>query len=245
MSNIAKNGFRAEKQICLQENVKRSLETYFKKHIKEFQCVIRKKYDILIKFEDDSTTTIQNKDGGGGRGWSVDRRSVSKYENVEFITLLNTLCLKVGSEKPSICKSVATKSITTCLLGDSKEERPQYFTHTTSDKISGKILEIGICDTNTLIHFITNEQYSEVVPKKTCVHLSPSIYLQRKGGGKTDHHPDDIQMKFKLTANLKKIFVDILSPTVPLNPPPTLQENHASIDGTNDLGTSTTILLPR
>ena len=35
------------------------------------------------------------------------------------------------------------------------------------------------------------------VPFFWCVHLSPSCYLQRKGGGKTDRHPDDIQMKVK------------------------------------------------
>jgi len=230
-SVIAKNGIRAEKQICLQENIKDLLAKYFKTPIESLQCVARKKYDILITFTDGSTTTIQNKDGGGGRGWSVDRRSVLKYENEQIITILNTLCLKTGCDKPVITKTVASSAIFRCLLGDLVDEQPKYFTHTISNKISGEITSIEICKTESLMDFIKNEQYVEAIPKKTCLHLSPSIYLQRKGGGKTDSRPNDIQMKFKLTYNLKCIFQ--------------MLENHNSIAGTNDNGTFTTMLLPR
>ena len=200
---IAKNGIRAEKRICSQESIRIKLENYFKKSIKDFKCVTRKKYDILITFEDGSFTTIQNKDGGGGRGWSVDRRNIEKYNDIQFIVLLNTVCLKNGIEKPEIIKSIATNAIHKCLLG---EDPPQYFTHTISDKKTGAIISISICEKNTLIDFITNEQYDMAQPKRTCVHLSPSIYLQRKGGGKTDSHPDDIQMKLKLTNGIENTF---------------------------------------
>ncbi len=205
-SIIAKNGIRAEKQICVQENVKLALETYFKKTIKDFKCVIRKKYDIVTTFEDGSTTTIQNKDGGGGRGWSVDRRNVAKYNDEPFIVLLNTVCLKTGHEKPQISKTIVTDAIVKCLLGETDDDRPQYFTHTVSNKITKEITSIGICETSSLFEFVSNGLYENAVPKKTCVHLSPNIYLQRKGGGKTDSRPDDIQMKFRLTTGLEQIF---------------------------------------
>ena len=202
-ATIAINGIRAEKRICSQENIRTKLESYFKKKIQTFKCVPCKKYDILITFEDGSFTTIQNKDGGGGRGWSVDRRNVEKYNDIQFIVLLNTVCLKNGNDKPEVIKLIATNSIHTCLLG---EDPPQYFTHTISDKKTGTIISISICDKNTLIDFITNEQFDLVQPKRTCVHLSPSIYLQRKGGGKTDSRPDDIQMKLKLTNGIENTF---------------------------------------
>ena len=57
--------------------------------------------------------------------------------------------------------------------------------------------------------FMYKELYTEMLLKKTCVHLSPNCYLQRKGGDKKDHSPNDIQMKFKFTDSLKKIFTPI------------------------------------
>ena len=36
----------------------------------------------------------------------------------------------------------------------------------------------------------------------TCLHLSPNIYLQRKGGGSKDKNPDDIQAKIKITSQI-------------------------------------------
>jgi hypothetical protein len=136
---------------------------------------------------------LQNKDGGGGRGWSVDRRSVSKYIDEQFNILLKTVCLKTGTEKPTIPKIIVTDTVVKCLLGDTGDERPQYFTHTVSDKLTREIISIGICETSSLFMFVSDGLYEDAVPKKTCVHLSPNIYLQRKGGGKTDSRPNEIQ----------------------------------------------------
>ena len=44
---------------------------------------------------------------------------------------------------------------------------------------------------------LLSELYPILTPKKTCVHLSPRLYLQRKGGGSKDHAPDHIQLKLK------------------------------------------------
>jgi hypothetical protein len=40
----------------------------------------------------------------------------------------------------------------------------------------------------------------------TCLSLSPDIYLQRKGGEKTDKSPNDIQAKLKIDQNILNIF---------------------------------------
>jgi hypothetical protein len=213
-SQVAKNGFRAEVAICKQEDVKQSLEVYFNLPIRGFKRIHRKKYDIIIEFEDGTETTIQNKDGGvGGRGYSVDRRKVDAYKDEPLTTLLKTLCLKQGTEKPIISDNISKNVINMCMLGVNEAEYPKYFTHTKSDKNTGKIIAMSICPTETLVAFLHSEVYPVMEPKRTCVHLSPRIYLQRKGGGKKDHAPDDIQMKFIFTESVEQLFTPTFTQT--------------------------------
>ena len=226
---IAKTGFRAEEFICSQVDIKHSLETYFQLCIKEIKRVHGKKYDIIIEFINGTYVTIQNKNGGNGRGWSVDRRKVDKFEE-SLTILLKTLCLKKGTEKPTLSEDSSKHVIRMCMFGIN--EYPNYFTHSILDKQTEKIISLYICKTDELMNCINHEVYNTMVPKRTCVHLSPNIYLQRKGGGKKDTRPDDIQMKFKLTDKVKSVFTSIY-------------ENHDSITGTNVSGTLTTILFPR
>jgi hypothetical protein len=47
------------------------------------------------------------------------------------------------------------------------------------------------------IEKLQERTYTTVDPKRTCIHISPDIYLQRKGGGTKDSRPDDIQTKLK------------------------------------------------
>jgi hypothetical protein len=44
----------------------------------------------------------------------------------------------------------------------------------------------------------------------TCLHICPYISLQRKGGGNTDHSPNHIQAKLKITNNILKLCDKIL-----------------------------------
>ena len=58
--------------------------------------------------------------------------------------------------------------------------------------------------------FLHKELYEVMEPKRTCVHLSPICYLQRKGGGgKKDANPDNIQMKFRFTQAIEALFTPI------------------------------------
>ena len=225
---IAKNGFKAEAFICSQSDIKHSLEVYFQLLIKEIKRVHGKKYDIIIEFINGTYTTVQNKNGGNGRGWSVDRRNVGDFEE-PFATLLKTLCLKQGIEKPILYDDASKRVIHRCMLGN---EYPHYFTHSILDKQKENIISLSICRTDDLMTCINDDVYKTMIPKRTCVHLSPNVYLQRKGGGKKDNKPDDIQMKFKFTDKVNDAFTCIY-------------ENHASMTGTNVSGTFTTILFPR
>jgi hypothetical protein len=96
-----------------------------------------------------------------------------------------------------------------CILGENKDEYPTYFTHTKSDKNTEQIISITICLTTTLMEFLHKDLYQAMEPKRTCVHLSPICYLQRKGGGKKDATPDNIQMKFRFTQAIEELFVPI------------------------------------
>lgn len=217
-SQVAKNGYRAEIAFTLQENIKQSLESYLKLPIINLTRVHGKKYDIKLKFEDGTETTIQNKDGdGGNRGFSVNRRKAEAFNNEQLTILLRTQCLKQGTEKPVISSEISKNVINMCMLGVIEEESPKYFTHTKSDKKTGQIISMSICPTEKLIAFLHNELYpvmDTMPPKRTCVHLSPNCYLQRKGGGKKDHAPDDIQMKFKFTEEVEKLFTPIFPQTM-------------------------------
>lgn len=209
-AQIAKNGLRAEKFICRQESIQTALEQHFELSIRKVECIPRKKYDIKITFDNGTVTTLQNKDGGNGRGWSVDRRSVDKFQHLNLQTLLKTVCLKQGIEKP-IVSGINEMIMNRCILGES--ESPAWFTHTTSDKSTGNIISMSICSADTFMAGMYAELYKEMEPKRTCVHLSPSVYLQRKGGGKTDAKPDDIQMKLRLPS--VELFTPIFPQTMP------------------------------
>jgi hypothetical protein len=213
-SLVAKNGFWAEIVFCSQENIKQSLELYFKLPIKFLIRIHGKKYDIKILFENGTETTIQNKNGDGkGRGWSVDRRKIEEFKDEQLIILLKTLCLKQGTEKPIITNVVSKNIIDMCILGTTEKDYPNYFTHTKLDKDTGNIISMSICRTQNLMEFMYGELYKLMEPKRTCVHISPNCYLQRKGGGKKDANPDNIQMKFKLTEATEKLFTTIFTQT--------------------------------
>lgn len=197
----AKNGNRAEVILCSQASVRTAFETKFAKPIQAISLIKgRKKSDVSVAFQDGSTILLQNKDGdGGGRGWSIDRRDAVKHTtHVPLHTLLKTVCLKDGTEKPTIPKTISDEILTTCLLGEDAAYTPQFFVHTKSNKLTGEITHLSICPTETFLSSLREELYPSIVPKKTCVHLSPALYLQRKGGGDKDHSPDQIQVKLRL-----------------------------------------------
>ena len=205
---IAKNGFEAEKSIVLQEDVKETMETYFQSPIIRITRIHGKKYDLLLTFENGTKTTVQNKDGcGKGRGWSVDRRSLDLFKDEKLIVLLTSLCIMKGkgTERPLVLDAISKKVIQMCMLGD---DPPVYFTHTTSNKGNGRIKTMSICRTDTLMEFMYGTLYENMLPKRTCVHLNPNCYLQRKGS-KKDTRADDIQMKFTFTEELDALFIPI------------------------------------
>lgn len=199
MSSIAKAGNKAEKSLCSDQMAKDALSKSFGKKIEKMvQITGSKKSDICVTFEDGSVERIQNKDGdGGGRGWSFNRCKLDVLPLREDGKLLaKNVCLTKVPERPSVPLNEGEKRemFESLLLGKDEEYKPTYFTHTKYK--DGKLVELSICTTEKLISSLCSEGYDQLLPKRTCVHLSPRIYLQRKGSTK-DHSPNDIQCKLK------------------------------------------------
>jgi len=194
---IAKNGNNAERILCRSFDVLIALcEQYFQRENTKAEVIKGgKKSDIRFTFADGTHTNVQQKNGtGGGRGWSVHRQALGNLQTDDSVkSLLKTVCLKGGGERNVVPNDKAI--ITRLILGEEKETKPQHVLHTEIE--DGKIKSISICPADKFIESILNDAYENCLPKRTCVHLSPLVYLQRKGGGKKDHSPDDIQAKLR------------------------------------------------
>jgi hypothetical protein len=96
------------------------------------------------------------------------------------------------------------------LIGEDGETN-NYWCVMKTDKEFNKI-EIYALSSIKLYNFICNSIKIDIKMKKngTCLHLSPYISLQRKGGVNTDNSPNNIQAKFKITQDILNLFDKIL-----------------------------------
>jgi len=203
----ARNGNKAEALLCTQPTVKTAFETHFSKPVKSITQILgRKKADNCIEFTDGTKVLCQNKNGKcDGRGHSVDRRKANLLtDSADLHTLLDSVCLKKGGAKPVVDKPISETCVTACLLGTDAATRPDYFLHTTLDPTGSFITHLSIVPATKLIESVVASLFPVMDVKRTCVHMSPHFYFQRKGGGKSDHAPDDIQLKMRFTPGASK-----------------------------------------
>lgn len=213
-ATTAANGNKAEALLCTQPNVKVALETYFKKPIASIsQIPGRKKADNRISFADGTEVLVQNKNGKvEGRGHSVDRRKATLLtDHAELHTLLTGVCnKKEGDKKVTVTgsvrlgKAISEECVNLCLLGTDAATRPAYFLHTNLDLSGSVITHLAIVGTADFMGAVVANLFPEMDVKRTCVHMSPHLYFQRKGGGKADHAPDDIQLKMRFSPGASK-----------------------------------------
>ena len=227
-SLTAKSGFKAEEIFRTDANIKIKLEQYFNKNIVTIKKVHGEKYDSILVFEDNSELKIQNKKilGVGGRGDSFDRRKLEHtFENEELRNNMTLLALnRIDKRKTQMTAEQKIEYIKLCennltdikqylkktLIGiDSRNN--DYFCIMKTDATFAE-MEIYMINSNKLYEFIENSIRIHISLKNngTCLQLTPDIYLQRKGGGLTDHSPDDIQAKFKITQEILELCDKIL-----------------------------------
>ena len=220
-SLTAKSGFKAEDIFRTDELIKCNLEKFFGKKIISLHKIHGKKYDTKIYFEDGSSINIQNKkiENLGGRGDSFDRRHIKNTFNNQYIRKYLTLLTLIRKSKIETLMSEEQKIdfmklcnnnlddisqyITKTLIGEDNTEMNDYWCIMKTNKTFTNI-ELYIISSKKLFEFIEQTIKIDIKLKKngTCLHLSPYIALQRKGGGNTDHSPNHIQAKFKVTQEI-------------------------------------------
>jgi len=219
-SLTARSGFKAEDIFRTDESIKCKLEEYFGKKISSLDKIHGKKYDTKIYFQDGSSINIQNKkiENLGGRGDSFDRRHI-KYTFInqeirKYLTLL-TLIRKSKNETSmtqeqkidfmKLCNNNLddiSEYIKKTLIGKDTEINDYWCIMKTNNTFTN--IKLYIITSKKLFEFIQQTIKISIKLKKngTCLHLSPYISLQRKGGGNTDHSPNHIQAKFKFTQEI-------------------------------------------
>ena len=227
-SLIAKSGIKAEKIFITDNEIKKALETYFKLKIVSMEQIVKEKYDTIITFNDNTKLKIQNKkiENLGGRGDSFDRRHIKNTFENQFIRKYLTYLSLIRKSKTetfmtndqkkdfiNLCNNnlIDIKNyIKKTLLGENDKEN-NYWCIMKTDKNFNKI-EIYVLSSLQLYEFISSSIKIDIKMKKngTCLHLSPNISLQRKGGGNTDNYPNHIQAKLKITQEILNLCDKIL-----------------------------------
>jgi len=227
-SLTAKSGFKAEEIFRTDSDIKLRLEKYFGKGIKSLDKVHGKKYDTRIVFEDGTISNIQNKkiENLGGRGDSFDRRCIQNtfhhpdiISNLELLTLsrpTKTTTSMTEDEKRAFVKLCndnlddIKQYVEKTLIGE-EGEKNEYWCIMKTDKTFSS-MELYMIKSEVLMGFVEKTLNIDIKMKSngTCLHLSPNIALQRKGGGKTDSKPDDIQAKLKCTQDILDLCERIL-----------------------------------
>jgi predicted nucleic acid binding AN1-type Zn finger protein len=219
-SLTAKSGFKAEDIFRTDELIKCKLEEYFGKKISSLDKIHGKKYDTKINFEDGSSVNIQNKkiENLGGRGDSFDRRHIKNTFNTSVIRKYLTLLTLIRKSKNETLMSEEQKIDFIKLCNNNLDDILQYIKKTLIGEDAEMndywcIMKTNKTFTNTELYIISSKKMFEFIEQTikidiklkkngTCLHLSPYIVLQRKGGGNTDHSPNHIQAKLKFTQEI-------------------------------------------
>ena len=219
-SIVAKSGHIAEEIFRTNSNIKIKLESYFKKNIISFKKIHARKYDTQIYFEDGSIVNIQNKkiESLSGRGDSFDRRHIKDTFTNHFIKKYLTLLTLVREKKNETLMNEQQKKDFIKLCNNNLDDIKQYIKKTligTEKEINDYFcimktnksftdIELYMISSKKLHYFIEQTIKIDIKLKKngTCLHLSPYISLQRKGGSNTDNYPNHIQCKFKFTQEI-------------------------------------------
>ena len=123
---------------------------------------------------------------------------MTKNQKTDFIKLCNNNIVDI---KQYIKKT---------LIG-TNDNKNHYWCIMKTDKNFTKI-ELYIIPSVTLYNFICDSINIDIKLKNngTCLHISPYISLQRKGGTNTDNSPNQIQAKIKITRQILDLCDKIL-----------------------------------
>jgi len=208
-SEIATSGNNAETLMTKDPRVSRHLSSWFEMSpYKIEKAPARKKTDLVLTLELDTklyTFNIQNKNGENTQGFSVDRRWLADLPvSPNLGAAIQAVCLDhVPFEGTLECPETRASMhnlLRTVIEGSEEQWIPDFFTHTTTK--DEMIESLSIVSRNKLLEFLGSTLYTAPRIAKTCIHLSPHLYLQRKGGDYGKETANQIQTKLKLTSSV-------------------------------------------
>jgi hypothetical protein len=220
----ARSGFQAERIAVTDARFKAAYERYFQKSISEMKVVSGEKYDIIVSFSDGTQARVQNKkvESLGGRGDSFDRRRIGATFENQFIRQYLTLLSLIRKGKRQTHMTPEQKKDFIVLCNKNLDDVKKYLKKTLMGEVGKEnqywsIMKTDKTFTNVELYMVTAQRFYEYLVSRikidislksngTCLSLSPDIYLQRKGGEKTDKSPNDIQAKLKIDQNILNIF---------------------------------------
>jgi len=212
-SEAAKRGFKAEKLMTTQPNVKAAFEEYFKKPIVSAGLGIHgRKADVILTFEDGTNAKIQNKNGESGfhqfqrlpldRFYEPFREQIGSMVQCRFADKGVTKTRKnrdicapfVGTPRqPTIAE--AKELIQQTLYGLEPENAPDYLTNTIIK--NGTIISLNIIP---MKEFATEVDKRIILPTVkeggTVIDLGGGFTIQFHGSHLGDDNPDHPQVKF-------------------------------------------------
>lgn len=199
--------------VVTSQTLRACLELAFGKPIREIRkAPARKKTDVLACFMDGSVSKLQLKNGNSVRGFHVHREPIEQFPvDVAQRQLFRSVCLKSG--EPRVEAANSGMFVCRTILGTEPEWEPEFILHTTTDGTS-----IQICPVLSFMNRMLSTMYPTLVAKRTCIHINPYMYIQRRGGEKHDRRPDDLQMKVRLQQLLADpdLFTTFTAPSVVL-----------------------------
>jgi len=221
-SEAAKSGHRMERMVMEDPTVRHHLNTFTGKELVSCKKLHGKKTDLQFTATDGSHVNLQIKkfEKFGGPGDSFHRGKLDTMftdprirEGITSLMLNRThpratsMTPEAKQELVDICNLPVCKDELLTTLRRNFIGQDEYANHYWMIVHTNKAMtdqHIYIVPSEDLFAYILRTIHIDIKPKKngTCLHLSPNIVLQRKGGGKTDASPDDIQAKFKITPEI-------------------------------------------
>lgn len=220
-ATIALSGLRFEKTICTPQVLEALLSHCSVSHTqqddkfvefpsgKKTDCIV---HPQLLKIQIKKICSFQK-----NRGHHIDRRSLSRMssffhetENVETLMKKLFISKNISENEKQQLETLLNKDthgifdlILCVFLGEHKYYRPQHIVFI--DTSDGEVCRFYICHVHKLIGFLLKHYHVSV--KKTCIHFGKNLYLQRRGGSKTDSRPNDIQTKFCVSPEIKDLCI--------------------------------------
>jgi len=210
----ASDGFKAERVLSTQPNVKVALGAYFGKQIAEIQVISGKKSDVVVHFVDGTKTTAQIKNftNPNMAKWPFHQTNRRWLKDLppEFQGIASHICLGQPKNRgrlkgltrqeflsPYVLPTaVDSKNLARLiLLGTEVDWAPQHMILTIMT--DGKIQRLWAEPMVSFMAAVDSAMYPtpQLGEEGTSLFLCPEISMQRKGGDKGAASADQIQFK--------------------------------------------------